>query len=341
MPNSAFRTFYKFRFLIHTAFWLVWGAFYYMAAQRDVRHVLINFLSFIPCTYLVVWFTHRTIRQLYQKFENSVLARWLIVWFLSGFIFVSLDNMLYQGIVGPEKQDWIRFIYEALYSLFFVISIPVTIELIFSLINNTMRMQAMQREKFYAEKQLLMSQIHPHFLFNTLNNIYSLSLSHSEKLPSIILQMSDLLRYMLKLSKKDFITVGEEMDYIRNYIALESLRIESPENIQFKTENINESLFIAPILLLPLIENAFKHGNTSSEFMTINIEVKGNKNELTIIVQNSKRQNIAAEVEENPTSIGLGNLSKRLQIIYPDRHLLMTTDSADTYEATLSLKLYE
>lgn len=341
MPNSTFRTFYRYRYLIHLAFWLIWGAFYYMAAQRSVKHVLINFISFVPCTYFIIWYTHRTINSLYRKFESKVIIRWLLLWFLSGFVFAGLDNYFYQFFFGSQQFLPLKFFYEALYSLFFVISIPVTIELIFSLLKNTLQLQEIQREKFYAEKQLLMSQINPHFLFNTLNNIYSLSLDQSPKLPTIILEMSDLLRYMLTLSKRDYISLAEEVDYIRNYIEMEKLRVDSPDKIRFTCTNIDSDLQIAPIVLLPIVENAFKHGNTIANKMRIDIEIVCEKKELSVTVINNKRDISSTEIEKERTSIGLRNLSKRLAILYPDRHLITTIDEMDMYKVKLWIKLHE
>lgn len=341
MPIATFQSIYRKRYLIHTTFWIIWAVFYYKVSGRNFAVVMMNLVSFLPTTYIVVWQMHIAIRKLYQRFDRKVIVRWVMIWLVSGFVYLSLDTFFYNLIFKDKAFNIEIFFYEAFYSLFFVISVPLSIELIFAMIKNTIRLQILQQEKHFAEKQLLMSQLNPHFLFNTLNNMYSLSLSSSVKVPGMIIQLSELLRYLMMLSKKDYIPLREELDYVKNYIELEKIRLDHPESVICKCGEVNEELRIAPILLLPLIENAFKHGISGQSPMQITIDVYCKANQLFVEVINTKQNVRAADLDKNNTSIGLQNLSKRLAILYPDRHSLTITEDDQWYRISLNIILDE
>lgn len=194
----------------------------------------------------------------------------------------------------------------------------------------------LQIEKQVAELSYLKSQTNPHFLFNTLNNIYSLSREKSELAPESILRLSKILRYMLYETGGDFIAVEQEVKVINDYIALEKLRYDETLKVTFHNdiENMNQS--IPPLLLIPLIENAFKHGASETvlqPFVDIELSIKNQL--LTLVVKNSVDEIQGTELKEN---IGLSNLRRQLALLYKDATLSIN-HLGNVFVATLQINL--
>jgi LytS/YehU family sensor histidine kinase len=264
-----------------------------------------------------------------------------VVWLGVTMVYVVLDKLA-TSFFHSVHLEWHIVLYEYFYALFFVISIPVTIEMLFLIIKKSIEMQDLQAKQHEAEMQLLKSQINPHFLFNTLNSIYSLSLISPEKVPATVLGLGDLMRYMLMESGKSVVFLDQEIAYLSNYINLERIRLEREESIVFEVSGKREGLKIAPMLLLPFIENAFKHSNTTNQSPDILIEIliSVQGSELFLYVHNLKRIERAEETDVESTSIGLSNLRRRLHILYPDQHKLGITETPTTYTVNFWLKLY-
>jgi hypothetical protein len=194
----------------------------------------------------------------------------------------------------------------------------------------------LQKETVTAELQLLKAQVHPHFLFNTLNNIYSFSLEDSPKTPGMILKLSSLLSYMLYECKGDEVLLAKELEVMRNYIDLEKERYGNKIDISWNVEGDVKDKYLAPLLLLPFLENAFKHGTSEQlekPWLSVDIGLKGYKLRCKIV--NSK--NDVVPVSEN--GIGIQNVKKRLQFLYPGKHELRLTDEGDFFIASLLIEL--
>lgn len=179
------------------------------------------------------------------------------------------------------------------------------------------------------EMKFLKSQINPHFLFNALNNIYALSVIKNERTPEMILKLSDMLRYTLYGSENKKVKVGKEIEYIQNFIEFQKLKMDSEPNITTDTQNCNPELLIEPMLIIPFIENSFKHGNIeNSKKGWLQMEIKTLGPILIFQVKNSL-PTIAIN-KDVVGGIGVENVRKRLDILYPDRYELKitTTDSA-------------
>jgi sensor histidine kinase YesM len=196
-------------------------------------------------------------------------------------------------------------------------------------------MQA-EKEKVTAELQLLKAQVHPHFLFNTLNNIYSFSLENSSKTPGLILKLSSLLRYMLYDCKADKVSLEKELDVMNNYIDLEKERYGNNLELSLNTEGDIKDQLIAPLLLLPFLENAFKHGTSEQlekPWLSVDIAVKGHT--LRCKIANSKNESIPVSQH----GIGIVNVKKRLQFLYPGQHDLKLSNEGDFFVVSLLLEL--
>nr|WP_067054873.1 histidine kinase [Mucilaginibacter sp. L294] len=190
-----------------------------------------------------------------------------------------------------------------------------------------------------AELGALKAQVHPHFLFNTLNNLYALSLNNSPKSPQLILGLSDILRYMLYECSKDEVPLEKEVFMMQQYVNLEKLRYEDRIDISFNISGNLKNKLIAPLLILPFIENAFKHGaseTTGQVWINIDIAVRDNWFKLKVANNNPGKQD---DETESPGHIGLSNVVKRLTLLYPDGHYLKIMDEEDTFLIVLDVEL--
>ncbi len=199
--------------------------------------------------------------------------------------------------------------------------------------------EVLLKEKVAAELQLLKSQVQPHFIFNTLNNIYMLSLKGSAQTSDMIHRLSSLLSYMIYDSKQDTIEFNKELDYVRNYIDLEKIRYGDRLDIQLNVFNNTKNISVPPLLILPLVENAFKHGVSQEvENCWIHIDITLKKNKLTFKIENSFNEAPIAPSQFG-SGLGLVNLRKRLEIFYPDGYELKTMQDESSYLVTIKLDL--
>ena len=196
------------------------------------------------------------------------------------------------------------------------------------------------REKAKTELQLLKSQIHPHFLFNTLNNVYFLTLTASEKAPEILEKLAGMLRYILNECDTSYVRVEKEIKMIKDYMALENIRYGDRLKMDFVIQGDYQNKRIAPLLLIPLVENSFKHGTSKMlehPWVSLNITIDGN--DLFFLLSNSKPMEIT--LAQHKTHIGLNNVKKRLQLLQPATHELKITESLESFEVFLKISLKE
>lgn len=193
-----------------------------------------------------------------------------------------------------------------------------------------------EKEKVTAELQLLKAQVHPHFLFNTLNNIYSFSLRGSPKTPELIVKLSSLLSYMLYDCKADTVLLEKELEVMKDYVDLERERYGNKIEISWSIEGDTRDKYIAPLIMLPFLENAFKHGTSEQlEKSWLSFTLFVNQSVLKCKVANSK--NDLSPVREN--GIGIEIVKKRLCFLYPHQHELKIGDEGNFFVVSLSLKL--
>ncbi|OJJ16559.1 sensor histidine kinase [marine bacterium AO1-C] len=200
----------------------------------------------------------------------------------------------------------------------------------------------LEKEKLEAELKFLKGQIHPHFLFNTLNNLYALTLKKDEHAPEIVLKLSDLMNYMLYDTNTPYIDIEKEINYIKNYIALEKIRYGNRVDISFNIAGQIAGNKIAPMLILPFVENSFKHGvsgEIENAWITIDLLIQGNA--MTLKVENSKSiEYVKRTQREYASGIGLANVKRRLDLLYKDQYeLKIFDDEPSSYLVVLKLTL--
>jgi hypothetical protein len=198
------------------------------------------------------------------------------------------------------------------------------------------REKALVREKLEAELKFLRNQTNPHFLFNTLNNIYALARKKSDQTPEVVMKLSKLLRFMLYESAKPLIKIGDEIKILDDYIELEKIRYDSRLTVNFYREIDNMNEEISPLLLLPFVENAFKHGPGESHFDAyIHIDMVLQNGSLNFTIENTKEKSEKADLNEN---IGLRNVRRQLELLYPD-YKMQVNNEESIFTVTLSVNL--
>lgn len=194
------------------------------------------------------------------------------------------------------------------------------------------------KAKAEAEIKLLKGQLHPHFLFNSLNNIYSLALLQSEHTADSILKLTDLLDYLVYRANLEAVPLEKEVQLLENYIGLEKLRYGEHLKVNMKLTEGADGVMVAPLILLPFAENCFKHGGPGPDGnFLIDLSLQFNQQELVFLLKNTKKQRDTAG--EMSGGVGLQNLRERLRLIYPQQHRLDITETEDSYQVLLQIKL--
>ena len=330
-------------------FWIIyfsfnvirWGNFY-QDYTYSLKSNLIEFPFHIALCYLFIFlmlpklFNGKTLQ--FASLLIISLGITLILKFQVTYYFTSGDVLPeYAGVTSKITFDYaIQSILGEIYVITFVTAIKLIIDWIKQkeLLANT--------NKIYLENELkyLRSQIQPHFFFNTLNNLYSLAIDKSEKAPDLILKLSDLMKYFLYETGKEFQKLEKEITHIKDYIEIEKLRYDDSLNISFNINGEFKNKKIRPLLLIPLVENAFKHGARScTKDCYIKINLKVEKSILNFRVENSMVK-IEKKIKEQIGGIGLSNIKKRLELNYGEGNFdFKNFKEKNKYIAELKVKL--
>ncbi len=196
----------------------------------------------------------------------------------------------------------------------------------------------MINQKQASELSMLKSQISPHFFFNTLNNIYTLVYKKSDDAPEVIMKLSDIMRYMLYEANTDLVSLSIEVNYLKNYIELQLLRVRQNNFVEFNMEGDLNEKEIPPMLLIPFVENAFKHCDKSTS-PCIFINLKTAKDYLYFVVTNFRKNSIDNIAKDKASGIGLQNVKRRLELLYPGKHKLKLIEEQDKYTVELILEI--
>lgn len=194
--------------------------------------------------------------------------------------------------------------------------------------------QELQKEKSIAELSFLRSQINPHFLFNTINDIYSLTYQKSERAPEALLKLSELLRYMLREGNADMMPLHQEIQYLENVIELQRISAKGKAFINFEMEGYVGEQLVASLLFIAFVENAFKHGVLNDRQNPVHIHLTATNESVTFSIRNKKNNS----QKDHTGGIGLNNVKRRLDLIYPEKHQLDISDKDEFYIVNLVLQ---
>jgi LytS/YehU family sensor histidine kinase len=194
-----------------------------------------------------------------------------------------------------------------------------------------------EKERLSAQLSYLKTQINPHFLFNTLNSIYAVTIVKVPKGAEMVAKLSEMMRYALKETQSDFVSLEKEINYINNYIDLQKIRFDKSIKYSYIVEGEYDNNQIAPLLLIPFIENAFKHGVNSEQDSNIRIKISITNNELNLHVTNNKVD--IESLPEEKSGLGIKNTKHRLELIYPSKHLLVISETETLFDVLLHIEL--
>lgn len=238
-------------------------------------------------------------------------------------------------ILGLPKEIVFIIFSNVLYSSWMLLLIGICIHMTFSFFQHQEEKRALENAKLNAEITSLKAQINPHFLFNTLNSVYVQAYRGATQTASSILKLSDIFQYVIYDSNEEKVLLEKDLQYITNYISLQRLRIASLVTIDYTVKGATNKMYIAPLLLITFIENAFKYGVSYKEPSSIIISIQIVEDMLTLYIKNP----VTIRDEINYTGIGLVNAKRRLELLYPNKYFLDIQESGKEYIVNLELKL--
>ncbi len=258
--------------------------------------------------------------QFFSKYKYYIFEVYGLV--LSYFSFVRLSAPSFEVYVTESKEIVI-----------ISLIIPIPIFALLWVYEQWKWIKSLQSQKTKAELSMLKAQINPHFFFNTLNNLYSLSVRNSDKAPGVILKLSDMMRYTIYEGEKEKVSLEDEVIYLNNYIDLHKIRYKKEVAIEF-TQAIEEENSVTPLLFITLLENALKHGVESmTDRAYVKMHLKSKAGEVLFSVEN----NFDPSEVNKEKGIGLENLSRRLSLIYPNKHAFSITEQEGIFKAELKI----
>ena len=340
------------RIVYHIIFWLIVGFFYFLVFNWNsaFREVSIIFsIGLLPVAILVTYLFNYLLvpRYLWEKrygrffFVSFIIQlhatrlSFLIVFFALIYI-LETEASLEPAVLHPELQA---------ISLNFIVFFAISIKQIKRAFFIQQEKNEIEKTKLNtelklkeAELKILKAQIHPHFLFNTLNNLYGLTLEKSDSAPDLVLKLSEILDYILYRCNDKKVPLNAEIENLKNYISIEKLRYTEKLELKIEFPENYDDLQIAPLILLPFVENAFKHGVSNfpdGAFVETKISCSGNT--LNFKIENSRNPELG---KSGPASgIGLKNVRKRLDLVYPEKYNLNISEKEKTFSVNLTIEL--
>ena len=353
----------KFRLQRHVAFWTFWWLFQGFLYAFVPAPVTVSYIERIPFTmaesavfllahmFLAYSLMYFVLPEYLLKNKYAATGIWVIVLFiataaLSAFIAKVFIPPLLNFIIPQHLQLFQRsgppnFYLGLLAGLRGGITIggmAAAIKLMKHWYVKEQRNLQLQKENAESQLQLLKAQIHPHFLFNTLNNIYSHTQGVAPVASQLVMGLSDMLRFMLYECNQPLVPLSKELTMIRDYITLEKIRYDEQFDIHVDIPRDTGNLYIAPLLLLPLVENCFKHGTSNmleQPWLNLQIHLKDDTMHMKLMNGKVKHQ----EQQRDNFGIGINNVCKRLELLYPGKHVLKITDEEEVFVVNLELRL--
>jgi len=246
-----------------------------------------------------------------------------------------MDPMMDDLMSKAKLLTWTRLLADAVNSML-VMGIAILIRITLTIYGEKQQQADLLVQQQGTELALLKAQVNPHFFFNTLNNIYSLVYKKSNDAPAALLKLSEIMRYMLYESKTDTVPLEKELIHLENYLELEKLRHKESTFISYKTKGDTSGIMVPPMLLLSFVENAFKHGKRKVEHPGIIIRLRVGIDEVNFTVINYTLEN--QDQKPKQEGIGLQNVTRRLELLYPKSHDLVITHVKNQFKISLTLK---
>lgn len=327
--------------LIHILVWVAFLLVPLIFIESDTgreRFMLMGwFLQLLMAAYFYYNFLYLIPRFLLQK------KLWLyFLMLLLGLVAIGGLNVVFalatSGLVEHHHPfSFWRTAFFPFYPAVMAFALSSSVRITMEWFKNERQKKEMEAEKLSSELAFLKSQVNPHFLFNILNNICSLARKKSDETENAIIKLSQIMRYMLQDSKDEKVSLEKEVEYLQSYIELQRLRLPGEVKIDFSTVGRVELLSIEPLLLIPFVENAFKHGVSYQDSSEIKIRLVCHGQALSFSVENHIAKHRGSNQEQG-SGIGLKNVMRRLELLYPGKHQLLIKDDGNEYIVELEIK---
>ncbi|GAB2796778.1 histidine kinase [Rhabdobacter roseus] len=336
-------------FLLHLSFWCLYFSFflYQITSVRpghvvDLQRAFWDALTHVLFMALIAYVNYFYFlpRFLAHKKAGRYLLEFIGPLVLLIGLNIAVKRLIYGGTSLPAASFLYtsRFVVQHVISTLFIVAFISTLKLAEGWFELEANKKEIENERLNAELRFLKAQINPHFLFNTLNNLYYLAFTQSPNTTEVIAKLSQMMRYMIHDSNHPKVPLSKEIEYMQNYISLEQLRLNNQIPIGFEVLGNPSQVLIVPFIFITFLENAFKHGvsnNFAEAWVNVRIEIEGTQ--CTYRVENSKLP--AADALGEKSGIGLQNLERRLQLSYPHQHELRIEDTPELYSVQLTLSL--
>jgi two-component system LytT family sensor kinase len=329
--------------LVHLVFWVVFGGLMLVVFNGFVGSfvgalapTLVNLTGLIILTYVHFWYL---LPQFFSKKKYVAYGISVFVILLLTTLFRFIVGWEIVRILGWEMTNEFtpNYFVGMMFTGFFIILITLPLHLIENHFKKEELEQELKTQQLEAELRFLKAQVNPHFLFNALNNIYSLSFTNSSQTPEMILKLSDMMSYMLYDCKTEKVKLANEINYLHNFISLQQLKKDGELNVEFLTKGDFSNIHITPMLFIPFFENAFKHGNLEDmKNGWLQSEMKVENGSLFFSIKNTV---LKEKLKNEKGGVGLENVRERLSLIYPDRHQLKIEKRERIFEVEIEIQL--
>ena len=334
--------------LIHIIGWGIMFGFPFFFVERENGNI--NWMAYlrhsaVPLSFMIAFYVNYFLlvpRYLFQSQTKRYITYNILLLCVIGLMLHLWRSLTFDPSFVPKPHrsggppGWLFFVRDML-SLVFTIGLSAAIRMSARWTQAEAARKEAERNRSEAELKNLRNQLNPHFLLNTLNNIYALIAFDTDKAQQAVQELSKLLRYVLYDNQQTYVPLGKETDFIRNYIEL--MRIRLPRHVRLDVslpENPSHTL-VAPLLFISLVENAFKHGVSNDRPSFIDIDIREEEGVLACRIENSFFPK--SEADRSGSGIGLANLCRRLEMIYPGRYEMKYGQHGDTYETLLRINL--
>tara|TARA_R110000744_G_scaffold84065_1_gene164672 strand:- start:219 stop:1253 length:1035 start_codon:yes stop_codon:yes gene_type:complete len=330
----------RIQIVVHIGIWILLYGLSFYPILNDARPIPSDVFPKLIVIIILFYFNYFYLVPAYLLRKNVLI--YLLVSLVLLVVSVLVLNHFYQPKFPAnnfiDRQPPIDFSYMWLYRSFISLGIPYVISAILRMYvewkhNENLRL-SVEKENIKSELQFLKAQLNPHFLFNTLNTIYALSVKKSPDTSGAIVDLSELMRYMLYEADKDLVPLSKEIDYIKSYLQLQLLRLSDSENVSLKITGEDRGRAVPPLLFISFIENAFKYGTDykGKTFVKINLDVTDE----SVFLNVKNKIGIFKEPTSN-SGIGLENIRNQLELIYPALHKLEVKNDGENYEVSLTI----
>jgi two-component system, LytTR family, sensor kinase len=336
----------KYVIIVHVVFWVFYTIVPFLPfifpervyPSSTILYMVVNSILNIINFYVCYWYFGISSFNKSRIWKTTISFILINIMFTAGRIGATIGTYYIFKVDLSHLHVGLSVIVNEFLNTFGFSWVPVTIKYTLDWYREQQLKIELKNQNQSGEIAFLRSQINPHFLFNTLNNIYNLSLKNSEQAPVAIMKLSEIMRYMMNDSKADKVLLTNEIDYLSSFIELSRLRIKESDFIDFKINGSINNIYVCPLIFIPFIENAFKHGNRKSESpgIIIRFDVDNEYIKFECINYISKEELVS---KDDSNGIGLHNVKRRLELLYPKKHNLIIENNSLKYVVKLELDI--